>query len=208
MTMSKAGTGDSVSSAVEMMARDFEAAAGSGFYTVTCTGADGVERWTDTIENQWMTEGAEAILTHALKGSAYSSTIYLGLIESTGWTAVARTNTAANITAVGGGAPANGWNEATSSMYAARGTPSLGTASTSGSNSDLATSATVDITITTTCTIKGCFLVMKNKAGTAPTSAVGNTAGALLSAGTFTGGDRSCLANDVIKVTYTARLTT
>ena len=47
---------------------------------------------------------------------------------------------------------------------------------------------------------------MKNAAGTAPTTAVGNTAGALWSAGLFSGGDKAVQANDVLQVSYTTSL--
>jgi hypothetical protein len=207
-THGKAAAGDRVHSASAIGVAIAALAFASGFYEVVCVGADGREKWRDTIENQWASEGAEAVLTHALKASALTQTVYLGLIESAGFTAYARTNTMASLTAVGGGSPANGWNEAQSSMYSARLAPSFGTASTAAANSDLATSSTVDITINATCTIKGCFVAIKNKAGTAPTSAVGNTAGALLSMGNFTQGDKACSATDTLKVTYTARLTT
>jgi hypothetical protein len=66
----------------------------------------------------------------------------------------------------------------------------------------------VSFSILDTATIKGCFLVVRASGGTAPTSAVGNTAGAILSAGLFTGGDKVVAASDTLNVTYTGRLTT
>jgi hypothetical protein len=200
MQPSKAAAGDQQFALSAVAAGIMALAFASGFYTVTCIDKDGNEKWRDTIENQWASQGAEAVLTHAFKGSAYTSAMFLGLIESTGFSAYARTNTMANISAVGGGSPANGWNEATSSMYAARLAPSFGTASTASANTDLATSSTVDI--------KGCFVAMRSAAGTAPTSTVGNTSGALLSMGNFTQGDKACTNGDTLRVTYTGRLTT
>lgn len=148
------------------------------------------------------TEGKNAALTHLLKGSSYTASNVLGLIEDTGYSAVGASNTAASITAVGGASPANGWNEAPSSTLAARGTPSFGTAS-SGS---LATSSAVSLSIIATDTIKGAFLMIRSGAGTAPSTTVGNTSGALYSAGLFSGGDRSVANGDTLNVTYTASL--
>jgi len=159
-------------------------------------------RWSDGFRNTVVTEGKNAALTHFLKGSSYTASQVLGLIEDTGYSAIAAGNTAANITAVGGGSPANGWNEAPSSTLATRGTPSFGTAS-SGS---LATSSAVALNMIATDTIKGAFLLCRSTAGTAPTTTVGNTSGALYSAGLFTGGDRAVANGDTLNVSYTASL--
>lgn len=159
-------------------------------------------KWTDGFENLVVTEGRNAALNHFLKGSTYTAAQVLGLIEDTGYSAVAAGNTAANITAVGGGSPANGWNEAPVGTCATRGTPSFGTPS-SGS---LATSAAVSFSMLATDTIRGAFLLMRSIAGTAPTTAVGNTSGALYSAGLFSGGDRAVANGDTLNVSYTASL--
>lgn len=159
--------------------------------------------WQDAwAPNTVVTEGKNAALTHVLKGSTYTASQVLGLIEDTGYSAIAAGNTAANITAAGGGSPTNGWNEAPSSTLATRGTPSFGSAS-SGS---LATSSAVSLSIIATDTIKGAFLLMRSTAGTAPTTTVGNTSGALYSAGLFSGGDRSVANGDTLNVSYTASL--
>jgi hypothetical protein len=156
------------------------------------------EKWTDHFRNTVVTEGKNAFLTHALKGSSYTASQVLGLIEDTGYSAISASNTAASITAVGGGSPANGWNEAPSSTLATRGTPSFGTAS-SGS---LALSSAVSLSIIATDTIKGAFMLMRSAAGTAPTTTVGNTSGAILSAGLFSGGDRAVANGDTLSVSY------
>ena len=158
--------------------------------------------WHDTIHNTVVTEGKNAKLTHHLKGSTYTASCALGLIEDTGYSAISATNTAANITAAGGGSPTNGWNEAPSGTVATRGTPSFGTAS-AGS---LATSSAVAFSTLATDTIKGAFLLTRSTAGTAPTTTVGNTNGALYSAGTFTGGDQAVTASGTLNVAYTASL--
>lgn len=159
-------------------------------------------KWSERFQNLVVTEGRNALLTHGLKGSAYTASQVLGLIEDTGYSAVAAGNTAANITAVGGASPANGWNEAPVGTCAARQVPSFGTAS----GGSLAASAAA-FPILATDTIKGAFLLCRSTAGTAPTTAVGNTQGALYSAGLFTGGDRAVANGDTLNVTYTAQLT-
>lgn len=153
----------------------------------------------DTFCNTVVTEGKNAILTHFLKGSAYTASQVLGLIEDAGYSAIAAGNTAANITAAAGGSPTNGWNEAQSSTCAARQTPSFGTAS-AGSLAATATSHS----ILATDVIKGAFLLCRSTAGTAPSTTVGNTSGALYSAGLFSGGDRSVINGDTLNVSYTA----
>lgn len=155
--------------------------------------------WEDHFANTVVTEGKNALLTHALKGSTYTASQVLGLLEDTGYSAIAAGNTAANITAIGGGSPTNGWNEAPVGTCALRQTPSFGTAS-SGS---LAASATSH-SILATDTIKGAFLLARSVAGTAPSTTVGNTNGALYSAGLFSGGDKAVANLDTLQVTYTA----
>lgn len=159
-------------------------------------------KWFDGFHNTVVTEGKNAALTHFLKGSAYTASQVLGLIEDAGYSAIGAGNTAANITANASGSPANGWNEAQSSTAASRGTPSFGTAS-SGS---LATSSSVSFSILATDVIKGAFLLCRSTGGTAPSTTVGNTSGALYSAGLFSGGDRSVANGDTLNVTYTASL--
>lgn len=173
-----------------------------GVYVAKCFDAAGNLKWQDTFHNTVVTEGKNAALTHFLKGSAYTASQVMGLIEDTGYSAIAAGNTAGSITAVGGGSPANGWNEAPVGTCATRGTPSFGTAS-AGS---LATSASVSFSILATDTIKGAFLLCRSTAGTAPTTTVGNTSGALYSAGLFSGGDRAVANGDTLNVSYTASL--
>lgn len=179
-----------------------EAAHATGVFVAECFDKDGRLKWRDEFRNTVVTEGKNALLTHGFKASTLTQTLVLGLIEDTGYSAISATNTAASITAAGGGSPTNGWNEAPSSTCASRGSPSMGTAS-AGS---LATSSAVSFSIIATDTIKGAFMLMKSTGGTAPTTTVGNTNGALYSAGLFSGGDRAVANGDTLNVTYTASL--
>lgn len=185
-----------------------EKASAEGYYVIECRDAHGTLKWLDDIHNVVCTEGKNSSLTNFLKGSAFTQTAFMGLIEATGYgfagangSGVAATNLASSITANATASPPNGWNEAPSSVCATRGTPSFGTAS-AGS---LAASA-LNFSIIGADTIKGVFLIVKNAAGTAATATVGNTAGALYSAGLFTGGDKAVVSGDTLSVTYTASL--
>jgi hypothetical protein len=167
------------------------------------------EKWRESFHNVVTTEGKNSLLQHGFKGSSYTAAMFMGLIESTGYgfagangSGVAATNLAASITAAGGASPANGWNEAQSSQVASRGTPSFGTPS-AGS---LALSAAVSFSIAAAVTIRGCFMMIRSVAGVAPVATVGNTTGAIYSAGLFSGGDRTLAGGDTLNVSYTASL--
>lgn len=173
-----------------------EGCAAHGRYHVQCFDGDGRLKWEDDIENVVCTEGKNAMLTHALKGSSYTSVLAMGLISDDNYTTPpAAANTAANITTASG-SPPNGWNEAPSGIASARQTPSLGSASAGA----ISTSANVDFSIGGTDTIKGCFVLMRDAGGTAPTTTVGNNSGAIYSAGLFSGGDKAVGNGDTLRV--------
>lgn len=163
-----------------------------GHYHFRCLDADGNLKWEDTIENTVMTLGKDALLTQALKGSAYTAAVYIGLISSVGYT----------------GAPVEGntmashatWTEAGTTnapTFAARVAATFGTAS----GGALATSSSSNFTMTGAGTIKGAMICFNGA-----TSTILNTAGTLYAAGLFSG-DKIVVANDVIQVSYTTTLT-
>lgn len=170
-----------------------------GRYRVECRGADGALKWQDYIDNVVCTEGKNFALDQILGGTAFVAA-FIGLISSVGWSAVAAGDTMAQI------AGTNGWREAgttnapqwTTPASGARGTPSF-SAAAAGSK---ATSAAVTFTISTAGTIKGCFVVI----GTGAVATNLSTAGRLLSAGAFTGGDKVVSGGDTLSVTYSLSL--
>ena len=191
-----------VASAAAMVARGAshsEDAAAHGKYHVQCHGADGKLKWEDDIENVVCTEGKNFALDQILGGTAFVAA-FLGLISSVSYTAIVAGDTMAQI------AGTNGWKEAgttnapqwTTPASGARGTPAF-SAAAAGSK---ATSAAVAFSISTTGTIKGCFVVI----GTGAVATNLSAAGRLLSAGLFTGGDKAVGSGDTLSVTYSLAL--
>jgi hypothetical protein len=154
----------------------------SGVYTVECRGADGVLKWRDTVPNLVTTAGKNFALDTVLAGSAYTAAWYLGLIDATGYSAVAAGDTAASH---------GGWSEFTGYSNSTRPAPSWGSAS-AGSKASSATA----FNINASGTVKGCHLISN--------STKGGTSGTLYSAGLFSGGDKTVASGDTLNVTYTA----
>lgn len=185
--------------AVQRNALFTEGASALGYYTAKCYGPDGELKWEDDIHNVVCTEGKNFALDQILGGTAFVAA-FLGLVSSVSYTAVAAGDTMAQI------AGTNGWREAgttnapqwTTPAAGARGTPSFSPAA-AGSK---ATSAAVAFSISTTGTIKGCFVVI----GTGAVATNLSTAGRLLSVGTFTGGDKVVGSGDTLSVTYSLAL--
>lgn len=162
-----------------------EQARATGVYTVECYGADGQLKWSDRIDNLVTTAGKNDALDKYLAGSAYTAAWYLGLIDSTGYSAVAAGDTASSHA---------GWAESTAYSQATR--PAASWASASGGSKSLSSAAS--FSINATATIKGAFLVSN--------STKSGTSGVLYSAGLFSGGDRSVANGDTLNVSYTASL--
>lgn len=153
-----------------------------GRYHIECRDADGNLKWSDDIENLVTTVGKNDLLDKYLAGATYTAAWYLGLIDSTSYSAVAAGDTASSHA---------GWVESTAYSNSTRPAPSFNAAS-SGSKATTATT----FNINGTATIKGCFLISN--------STKSGTTGILFSAGLFTGGDKSVANGDTLNVTYTA----
>lgn len=140
-----------------------------------------------------------------LDGMASTYTVvgpYLGLISSVSWSAVAATDVMAQI------AGTNGWREAgttnapqwTNPASGARASTSWSAAS--GTPPTKALSSNAAFSISTSGTVKGCFLVI----GTGASATNLNTSGKLWSAGAFTGGDKTVANLDTLNVSYSTGL--
>lgn len=150
--------------------------------------------WAQRILNVVTTVGKNEMLDKALAGSGYTVVgPYIGLISSTSWSAVAAGDT------MGSHA---GWLEAgnanTPTYSGTRKTASWAAAS-SGSK---ALSAAASFGITGSGTVKGCFMLF----GSAAVNTIDNTSGILLSAGTFSGGDKTVANTDTLNVSYSMAL--
>lgn len=196
--MENANANESLGAALTRGAAFTEGAWAEGIYKVECRDANGDLKWTDEFHNVVCTEGKNAALQHFLKGSAYTAGQVMGLIGNVTYSAPAAGNTASAIATSGSG---NSWNESTSSVSATRQTPAFGTPS-AGSVS-LSSSAT--FSITGTDTINGVFVLCRSAAGVAPTTAVGNTSGAIWSAGAFSSA-KAVTSGDTLSVSYTTSL--
>ncbi len=171
-----------------------ERAAAKGNYFVQCVSVDGKLKWQDTAQNLVTTVGKNELLDKALAGSAYTVTgPYLGLISSTSYSAVTAGDTMSSH---------GGWLES-GSANAPTYSGNRKTAAWSGASAgSKALSASLSFAITSTGTVKGCFMVF----GSAATNAVDGTVGILLSAGLFSGGDKSVANGDTLNVSYSLGL--
>lgn len=161
----------------------------TGKYVAQCFDVHGNLKWEESFDNLVTTQGKNHLLDTYLAGSSYSAKVFLGLISSTGYTAVAAGDTANSHT---------GWAEFSGYSQTTRRPPSFSSAS-SGSK---ATSTAAVFSISSANTVKGTFLVANSGTGSAATK--GGYSGILYSAGLFTGGDKTVSSGDIINVTYTA----
>lgn len=171
-----------------------ESAQAEGVYTFRCYEYEGGPLlWEDKIDNVVCTVGKNLMLQTALTGSGYTVVgPYMGLISSVSYTAVNAADTMASHT---------GWLEAGTTnapTFAARIAPSFGTA-TAGA---ISTNTPVSFTMTGAGTLVGAFIVY----GTGAVTTILSTAGTLLSAGAFTGGNQPVNSGNVVQVTYSLSL--
>ena len=176
-------------------AKEVESVNVTGKYVAQCFDVHGNLKWQDEFDNLVTTQGKNHLLNTYLASNTYSAVaggkVFLGLISTSGYSAVAAGDTANSHT---------GWTEFTGYSQVARPQPAFSTAA-SGSK---ATSSAAVFSITSSDTVKGTFLVANNNTGTAGAAKKGGFSGVLYSAGLFTGGDKTVASSDIINVTYTA----
>jgi hypothetical protein len=166
-----------------------------GTFTVECVGPDGKVKWTDEIKNTVVTVGKNLMLSTLLQGAAYTVTgPFMGLISSTSFSAIAAADTMASHA---------GWLEAGTANAPTYTAPRKTAAFSAPSGGSISLSSALSFAITGTGTVKGAFIVL----GTGALSTIDNTAGTLLSAGLFTGGDKAVANGDTLNVSYSLALT-
>lgn len=161
-----------------------------GVYQFECFDKYGNLKWKTDKVNTVVTVGKNQLLNDGID----NSTGYMGLISSVDWSAVAAGDTMSSH---------SGWKEAGNTnapTYTAPRKTCVWAAAGSGAK---ALSAALTFAITGTGTLKGAFIVF----GTGASSTIENTSGVLLSAGTFSEGDRSVVNGDTVNISYTITLT-
>jgi hypothetical protein len=165
-----------------------------GTYEVECVDSDGNVKWTDVIYNTVVTVGKNLALDTFLAGSSYTVVgPYMGLISSVSYSTIAAADTMASH---------GGWTEAGNAnapTYSGNRKTAAWNAASAGSK---ALSSALSFSITSTGTVKGCFIVY----GASAVNTIDSTAGTLFSAGLFASGDKAVGNGDTINVSYTASM--
>lgn len=144
----------------------------------------------DEFPNVVATVGKNVLLDAGLAGSSYTVVgPYMGLISSTSYTGVLAADT---MTSHGGWLEAGNANAPT---YTSPRKTCVWSAASAGAK---ALSAALSYAMTGTGTVKGCFIDYF----TGALSTIDNTAGTLLSAGLFTGGDQPTVSGNTLNVSY------
>lgn len=184
---------DQVSAALVTRPALGETVGAGGVYTVTCVGADGVEKWSDTFHNLVVNQGIANMNSVYFASGSQTTTWYLGLVTGpSSGTTFSATDTLASHGATGSG----GWSE-NSSYTGSRKAVTFGSAGTLNPSVIDNSGSPSSFVMTGTATIAGAFLC----------SVSSGTSGILFSAGDFTGGDKSVASGDTLNVTYTFSLT-
>ena len=162
-----------------------------GVFTVTCVGADGQEKWSDTFNNLVVNQGLQDMNSKYFVGSGYTAAWYLGLVQGPG----SGTTFAAGDTL----ATHAGWTELVP------GTAYTGNRKTA----TFGTATTADPSVIANTASPASFAMLVNGtvvAGAILASVNSGTSGILFSAGDFTGGDKTVDNGDTLNVTYSFSL--
>ncbi len=142
--------------------------------------------WEEINDNITVNEGLNDILSQYFKGSSYTASFFVGLVDNASFSAFAAGDTAAQI----GGS--NGWLESTAYTQSVRQTLTLGSVSAQSVDNS---GSVASFTMNASGTLKGAFLdTNSTKAG---------TSGKLIAEVAFGGGNQPFVNGNVIQVTYT-----
>lgn len=161
-----------------------------GYFVVECWDKDGNLRWEDTAENMVTTLGLNSLLNVYLGDTTQLTAWYIGLIDNSGFTALAAGDTMAGH---------GGWSEVSGSNFSNSSRPQWTPGSASAGAVVNVASVNYSMIPSGTDTIYGMFLVSDNtKAG---------TAGVLFATAAFSGGTQATNSGDTLKITYTVSAT-
>jgi hypothetical protein len=169
-----------------------ESVGAGGVYTVTCVGADGAEKWSDSFRNLVVNEGLQDMNSKYFKGAGYTAGWYIGLVSGATSPSYAAGNTLASH---------SGWTELVP------GTAYTGNRIAAVFNAASPTLA--DPSVVSNSVAPSAFPMLVNGtvvAGAFLATAATGTSGVLFSVGSFTGGNKSVDAGDTLNVTYTFSL--
>ena len=169
-----------------------ESVGAGGVFTVTCTGADGQVKWTDSFHNLVVNEGLQDMNGKYFKGSGYTAGWYMGLVNGSTSPSYAAADTLASH---------SGWAELVP------GTDYTGNRIAVTFNASSPTLA--DPSVVSNSVAPSVFPMLVNGttvAGALLTTAASGTSGILFSVGSFTGGNKSVDSGDTLNVTYTFSL--
>lgn len=176
---------DAAGAGVVMSRKQLDGLIAHGNMRIECRDASGRLKWAEEGPNLIVTTGRNKLLDETLGGAGYTAAWYMGLINNSGFSAIAAGDTMASHA---------GWTE--SSAYSAGTRPSMSfSAASSGSKQ---TSSAVSFAINATATINGVFI--------ADNSTKGGSTGVLFAGKSFASA-RSVENGDTLNVTYTASLT-
>jgi hypothetical protein len=165
-----------------------QATKAGGVYHVQCLDKDGNLKWEESMPNLVVNEGLQEMNTQYFKGSSYTASFFLGLIQGPGsGTSYSATDTLASHA---------GWTEFTN-YTGIRKAVTFGSA-TSADPSVIATASAISYTISGGGgVVAGAFLCTVSS----------GTSGLLFSEADFQSpGDRAVVAGDTLNVTYTFSL--
>jgi hypothetical protein len=182
---------DSVTAGLTTQRAGTERVGAGGVYTVTCVGADGQEKWSDTFHNLVVNQGLQDMNSKYFSGVGYTAGWFLGLVQGPGsGTTFAAADTIASHA---------GWTELVP-----------GTAYTGNRKAvTFGTATTADPSVITNSASPASFAMLVNAtvvAGAFLCSVATGTSGILFSAGDFTGGDKTVDNGDTLNVTYSFSL--
>lgn len=155
-----------------------------GEFHAVCRNPDGSVAWQEKIDNTVVTSGLNTLLTQALAGGSQLTPWYCGLIDNSGFSAIAAADTPSSH---------SGWTESQAYSQATRQQWTVGSASSGA----LTSNANMTFSINATVTIQGAFIISS--------STKGGTTGTLFSAGSFNS-TKICVSGQTLTFTYTVTL--